>query len=248
MNNIIKCDINNNKILGNNPTINSSIINFKGKNNILFCEENVILYNSTLNFNGNNSIIYLSSNKHKYILNIDIYNNSILFLDENNYMNGKLNIILSEMKNVIIGKDCLFSFGIYMRLADPHLIYDIETKTRKNLSKSIFIGDHVWIGKNSMILKGTHIGSGSIIGAMSVVSNKQIASNTIWGGNPAKELKRNVFFLGDCVHRYTEKETNEKMLCNSDKYIYKENGEIQDFNKIDEKINSIQSIEEKIDF
>src|SRR5699024_10232501 len=105
--NIIKCDINNNKILGNNPTINSSIINFKGKNNILFCEENVILYNSTLNFNRNNSIIYLSSNKHKYILNIDIYNNSILFLDENNYMNGKLNIILSEMKNVIIGKDCL---------------------------------------------------------------------------------------------------------------------------------------------
>ena len=45
--------------------INSKII-FNGKNNILFCDENVCLEDSILNFECNNSVIYLSSNKHKY--------------------------------------------------------------------------------------------------------------------------------------------------------------------------------------
>ena len=245
---IIKCDENKNKIMGNEPKMINSNIIFRGNNNILFCEENVKLKNTTLQFNGNNSIIYLSSNKHEYYLNVAIYNYSVLFMDENNYMNGKLNIIFSEQKNVIIGKECLFSFGIWMRLADAHLIYDVDTKKRTNLSKSICIGDHVWISQNSMILKGTKIGSGSIVGAMAVVTNKSISSNTIWAGNPAKEIKRNIYFKDNCVHKYTDKETELSIIDNSDDYIYNTSSDTQNFNEIDIKLHNMGSVEEKINY
>lgn len=243
---IVKDYGNNNKILGKEPTLIKSIISFKGKNNVLICEENIIIENSNLSFNGNNSIIYLSKNKNKYYLNVSIYNNSILYMDENNYINGKLNFVLSEGKNIIIGKDCLFSFGIWVRLADPHLIYDVETSNRINFSKSVYIGDHVWVGQDAMILKGTKIGSGSIIGAKSLLSNKKVYSNTIVAGNPAKEIKKNIFFDSRCVHSYTKKETEETIVNTKKDWIYTEDRENLKFDDIESKIEQMNSVDDKI--
>lgn len=76
-----------------------------------------------------------------------------LYIGKNNYFNGKLNLILSERKHIVIGDDGLFSFGIWLRTADPHLIYSCETHERINPSKNILIGDHVWIGQGSLVLK-----------------------------------------------------------------------------------------------
>ena len=68
-----------------------------------------------------------------------------------------MNVILSEQKHLFIGNDCLLSFGIWVRNADPHLIYDVESHKRVNPTKSIYIGDHVWIGQSAMILKGRKV-------------------------------------------------------------------------------------------
>lgn len=245
---MITCDERNNRILGSNPNIINSKIVFKGSNNILFCEDNVTLKNSNLKFSGSDSIVYLSSNKNNYFLNIDIYNKSNFFMDENIYMDGNLNVVLSEQKNLIIGKQCLFSFGIWMRLSDAHLIYDSATKKRTNYSKSIYIGDHVWVGQNSIILKGTQIGSGSIIGAMSLVSGSSICSNSVWGGNPAKEIKKDIFFLDNCVHRYTDKEIEQTMIYDNDKFVYENKGNVKKFNKIEEDILKLETMQEKLDY
>lgn len=83
--------------------------------------------------------------------------------------------------------------GIWIRNADPHLIYDINTKKRINNTKSIFIGDHVWLGQSVIILKGTQIASGSIVGAMGLVSETMIPSNECWGGVSAKRIRGGVF-------------------------------------------------------
>lgn len=246
---IIKEDENHNKIIGYNPELIDTTIKFMGENNVLVCEENVVLNKSDLMFGGSNSIIYLSSNKHKYNLNVEIYNNSVLFIDENNYMNdlrGRLNLMISEQTNIFIGKNCTLSFDIWAWTGGPHLIYDCTTKERTNLSKSIFIGDHVWIGQDSLILKGTQIGSGSIIGAKSVVSNKKINSNTVWAGNPAKELKKGVFFVGGSVHRYTDKETQDSMKFEKDDWIYSNEGTIYNFENIDWEISKLNTIEDKL--
>ncbi|WP_103192495.1 acyltransferase [Formosa algae] len=45
------------------------------------------------------------------------------------------------------------------------------------------------MGASSIILKGVTIGENSIIGAGSVVT-KSVPCNEIWGGNPAKFIRK----------------------------------------------------------
>lgn len=94
-----------------------------------------------------------------------------VFLGVDNYFNERIVIIASECKHILIGGGCLFSFGVVIRNADAHLIYDINTHSRINATQSIYIGDHVWIGQNALLLKGTTIGSGSILGAGQLIKN-----------------------------------------------------------------------------
>lgn len=210
-NNIIICDDKNIKLVSSQIIIN-------GSNNIIFFGKSIVLENSIIKIDGNNNIIYLSENSKEYFLNISIYNNSVFYSGKNNYFNGVLNIIISEGTSVIIGDGCLFSFGSWLRTADPHLIYDGNTGRRLNMSKNIYIGDHVWVGQYVFLGKGTMIGSGSILGANSVKSGK-VYSNTICAGNPAKELKRNIFWIDKCVHRWNKKTTLNYMN-HKKQYIY----------------------------
>lgn len=213
--------VNGNRFIGKKPFLKNSTINFGGGGgNILYCEDNVTIQNSKIVFNGSNSLIYLSESRHEYHLNISINHNQVFFMGQNNYMNGILNAVLSEQGHIFIGSDGLFSFGIWLRNADPHLIYSAETMKRINPTKSIYIGDHVWLGQSDMILKGTEIGSGSIIGAMSLLSGKTVPSNTCWGGNPAKLVRTGVFWEGSCVHAWTDIETQNRQTYSKDTYIF----------------------------
>jgi acetyltransferase-like isoleucine patch superfamily enzyme len=238
-----------NTILGNLKLTNSKIT-FKGKGNVLYCDnDDVHLVNSILSFNGDNSIIFLSNNRHNYLLNVFTNNDSILYLGRDNYINGRLNLILSERENIIIGDECLFAFDCWLRTADPHIIYDSYTKKRINPSKGIYLGDHVWIGQHAFILKGTQIGSGSIVGGMSVVAGKTIESNSSYAGNPVKRIRESIFFTGDCVHLYDEKETNGHDIFESDKYIYSYNEEgLLSFSVIDKSLKELLSVSEKLDY
>lgn len=233
------------KILGL-PNLKNSRINFYGKNNILYCTENVNLSNSVINFRGNNSLIILNDNTHPYYIQTEIHDNCVLFIGENNYFNGKLTLILSERKNIIIGNSCLISFGNIIRTADPHLIYDCNTKRRINPSKSVYIGDHVWIGQNTLLLKGSIIGSGSIVGANSVISGKRIQSNCVYAGNPARKIREDVFFTNQCVHRYQEKDTLEHEVYQSEEFIYSYEPKVQiDISTIEQNLSYLTDAEEK---
>lgn len=164
---------NGNKFIGSTPVMKNSTMNFKGEDNILYCEDGVTLVNSKLIFNGSGSVIYLRKNYFEYILNVTVNNSCTFYMRKDNYINGTLNVVVSEHTNVFIGNNGLFSFGIWLRTADPHLIYDCKNGKRLNYSKSIYLGDHIWVGQSAMILKGTSVESGSIIGAMSLVSGKK---------------------------------------------------------------------------
>lgn len=226
-----------------------SEINFHGDNNILYCDKNVCLDRCVLSFFGNNSVIFLNSNKHPYKINVYAYNNSACYIGKNNYFNEAMNILLSEQKHVFFGNDSLFSLDVWMRIADPHLIYDAETKQRKNPSKSIFVGDHVWIGQSAFILKGSQIHSGSIIGAMSVVTGKKIPSNESWAGNPAKKRGENVFWGGLCVNTWTDEETEKYQVFETDAYTYKySEEEYIAFDEIDEHLSTSRDAKGKFEY
>ncbi len=225
---------NGNLIIGKSFEQINSTVTFKGTNNILYCGENVKLIDSQLVFAGDNSVIYLDSNRYEYKLSVTVYNDCVFHMGKDNYINQKMSVILSEQKHCFIGDAGMFSINIEIRNADPHLIYSCSTGERLNITKSIYIGDHVWVGQDVRILKGTEIDSGSIIGAMSVVSNKRILHNSVWAGNPCKLIREDTFWDASCVHDWTNDKTqnslqyseylaNHKPGCSDDYWIYQYN-------------------------
>ena len=225
----------------------NSKITFAGKNNILFVEDGVCLKNSTISFQGDNAVVYLSKNRHTYLLRITVHHDSTVYIGNDCYINGAMTLIASERKNILIGNEGLFSFGIFMRTADPHLLYDCETRRRINTSKSILIGDHVWIGQNALILKGTQIGSGSILGGDGVFSGKAIASNVVACGNPAKIVRRNVFFSSECVHGWTSEMTRKYEVMDTDKYIYHADARSIAVEQIDTELMDVAIVEQRLE-
>lgn len=90
--------------------------------------------------------------------------------------------------NVKIGADCLiFDSDMhslnYLKRRSP--LYDSSNAK----SGPIIISNDVFIGTRSIITKNVIIGRRSIIASGSVVT-KSIPANEIWGGNPAKFIKR----------------------------------------------------------
>lgn len=73
-----------------------------------------------------------------------------------------------------------------------------------NTSKGIIIEDDVWIAHSCTILDGVTIGRGSVIAAGSVV-NKSIPPYCVYGGIPAKFLKKRE--LKKSVHKWILKTT-----------------------------------------
>jgi len=66
----------------------------------------------------------------------------------------------------------------------------------KNFAKHEFnntldtsIGNDVWIGSNSLVKAGVRIGDGAVIGMGSVLT-KDVGDYEIWGGNPARIIRR----------------------------------------------------------
>lgn len=244
-------NLKNNKIIVNDKDtvrFTDSVIKFSGNNNIVYIEDGVFVNGSSINFCKNNSILFIRKSNSKIMLSVTLYNSSVIYLGCDNYFNGRLNLIASEGRHIFIGDDCLFSFGIWFRNSDAHLIYDSDSNKRINRSQSIYIGDHVWIGQNSLILKNTFIGSGSIIGAGSVLSGKNCSSNSVFAGNPAKKIRSNIFFLSDCSHAFTEEDTEISLIKNEDKYKYNLDDKSIDFIEFDKRLTSLKNIEERFAF
>lgn len=246
LNEVVSCPVHN-RIIGNPKYLSGSYVEFRGKGNILYVQKNVRLSDCRIKFCGDNALIYLSSNNYYlYKLNIDAWSGTTVYFGRNNYFNGMMNCIISERQNLIVGDNGVFSFGIWMRTADPHIIYDINTKKRINISKSIVIGDHVWLGQNTLILKGASIGSGSVLSANGVVAGKKIESNTIYGGNPARLIKKDVFFFNDSVHNYSEEMTTQSMSTDSDEYIYSSDEGKINTGKVLKALSQFPTAEEKL--
>ena len=231
---------------------------FSGTNNILFCDGRVKLRESMIRFEGDNSIVFLSSSSHIYRANFTLYNNNVLFIDEDCYFSDVLNAICSEQKHIIIGKECLFSFEVWVRTADPHLVYSKATNRRLNPSKSVFLGDHIWVGQNVGILKGSRVHSGCIIGGHALLPGKTIPSHCLFAGNPGQVIKEDIFWEGKSVHGWTDWHTRRFQVYNEKDaelgytkgnciYEYDEEQHLP-FDEIEKNLVNTVSVEEKLEY
>ena len=94
---------------------------------------------------------------------------------------------IRSAESIDIGDSTMIASDVVITDSDWHGIYDRTDYVAT--PKPVKIHKNVWIGERSIILKGTQIGENSIIGAGSVVHGV-IPPNSIYAGNPAKEVKK----------------------------------------------------------
>jgi len=99
---------------------------------------------------------------------------------------------IGALSSVVIGNDCLLSFGVTI-LDHDHEFNKIDTppiKSGLTKPKDVVIEDDCFIGAHAFILKGVCLGKHCIVGANSVVT-KSFPDYSIIAGNPA-DLIRNI--------------------------------------------------------
>lgn len=113
---------------------------------------------------------------------------------------GNINIGARTFINrstIIVSKTCI-DIGDDVLIGDHVAIYDHDHKFNnvnstiscdKYSSSKVIISSNVWIGTHATILKGVYIGNNSVVAAGSVVT-KNIPENELWGGIPAKYIKK----------------------------------------------------------
>lgn len=116
--------------------------------------------------------------------------------------NCNINCQVFIENDVMIGNDVTIKPGVQIwdgiTLEDnvfigPNVTFTNDLKPRSKQYPKIFLRTLVKtgasIGANATILPGITIGENAMIGAGSVVL-KDVPSNTLWAGNPARQLKK----------------------------------------------------------
>ena len=181
--------------------LRKSKIKISGDNNILYIGKNTLLRDSNIFIKGNNNILYIGDDC--------VVNNTSIILDNegaeikigNKTSIAKAQIVSLEPYKIEIGEDCMLSYDIEIRNTDSHKIYDKNTNKRINEGNGVSIGNHVWLGMRAIILKGVTIEDNSIVAGGSIVT-KDVKVNTIVSGNPAKQIKENVYWTREEVMQY----------------------------------------------
>lgn len=149
--------------------------------------------------------------------------------------------------NLFIGKYCSIAEDVTIFLGGNHRKDWITTYPFNALPKfflnsnkivghpstngNVKIGNDVWIGKSVTIMSGITVDNGAIIGANAVVT-KNIGPYEIWGGNPAKFIKKR--FSDEDIRKLLELKWWEK----HDEWILKNMSNLQssEINKLYDNI------------
>jgi len=131
------------------------------------------------------------------------FEDCVMYLDEADDHSSE-----NETDRLIIGKFCAIATGVKFMMGgtqghnynwiasypldfldDDFDGYNAVPPKGHSLKGDTVIGNDVWIGAESMIMPGIQIGHGAVIAARSLVT-KNISPYEIWGGNPARLIKK----------------------------------------------------------
>ena len=185
----------NNEIRIGKDSILNNTLQIDGTSNKVYLADRVELdQNTKIHIKNNQSIIEIYSDAKLKNTSLLLENDDEkIVLGKNTVSYGVSFAVTENGSKIEIGENCLFADQITIRTGDSHSIYDNTTRKRINFAKNVLIEDNVWIGQRVLILKGSHIEKNSVVGSGSVIIGK-VPCNTVVGGNPAKILRRNIFW------------------------------------------------------
>ena len=174
-------------------------VKFRGRNNTVEIAYPTCFRNSVFCISGENNLIKIDETKYTINnLEIDMDNpckNKTVHIKKNVSMTGAEIHSWESDSKIIIGEDCMLSWGISIRSGDGHIITNKNSTEKINFGKDCIIGNHVWIGQNVHITKNVKIGNNCIIGECSVVTKSFEEDNIAIAGVPAKIIKRDIDWI-----------------------------------------------------
>ena len=104
---------------------------------------------------------------------------------------GLSNAAIFAQKEVVVEDEAVIGAGVKIYDTDFHSsIAEYRMNGNTHIKTSpVRIKKHAFIGGHSIILKGVTVGEEAIVGAGSVVTH-DVPDREIWGGNPAKFIKK----------------------------------------------------------
>ncbi len=96
------------------------------------------------------------------------------------------NCVIASKEQIMISDNCLIAEMVVIRDQDHMIDY---TSRNSFITSPIKIEKNVWIGAKASILKGVTIGKNSVVAASALVT-KDIPQREVWGGIPARFIKR----------------------------------------------------------
>ncbi len=99
-----------------------------------------------------------------------------------------INCTMLDGGRISLGDDCLIGPNVQL-VTINHALTPEQRLHKKTYAQDISLQENVWIGAGAIILPGVTIGAGAVIAAGSVVT-KDIEENCLYGGNPARKIRR----------------------------------------------------------
>ena len=120
---------------------------------------------------------------------IQFYGRGSITLGADSYIGELSTLQAAPGAAIVIGRRCSISHNVRMYTSTANADTDFRQGPPPEIIGSVTIGDGVWIGANCFVSPGVEIGANAVVGANSVVT-KSIPSQEIWGGVPAKFIRR----------------------------------------------------------
>jgi maltose O-acetyltransferase len=120
---------------------------------------------------------------------IQLYGPGRIVLGADSYVGEHSSIQAADAQQVSVGRACMISHNVRIYTSTVNADSDFRLGPGQTIAGPVSIGEGVWIGANVYIGPGITIGDNSVVGANSVVI-QSIPSSEIWGGVPARRIRR----------------------------------------------------------